>query len=172
MSLFKNTCFQKLTFLTINKVRLEMKCGFNSIIIRHANPKCECGLEITCLAQPMGDRDRCVPLHSTHQHRKPCTSLQCGKGVSWLPSDLSDITTLPSNKWTFSLWTYHTNKRKHSYMLLLSQRLNCRSFDRQNGLQSPSKHCRNLHDHNNQSSIPSDVLNLKSFITLHVFPRT
>ena len=75
-------------------------------------------------------------------------------------------------KWTFSLWTSHTNKRRHSYTPLLSLQLNCSSFDQQLRVQSRSKHCRNPHNHHNESSTPSDVNNLKSFITFHVFSRT
>ena len=87
--------------------------------------------------------------------------------------DRSSMTyTFPVNKWTFSLWTKHKNQHKHAHTLPLSQRLNCSSFDLQLRVQSPSKHCRNLHDHHKESSIPWDIRNLKSFITFYVFSRT
>ena len=87
--------------------------------------------------------------------------------------DTSSMTyTFSSNKWTFSLWTKHKNQHKLTYTLLLSLRLNCNSFDPQLTVQSPSKHCRNLHNHHEESSIPWDARNLKSFITFHVFSRT
>ena len=53
-----------------------------------------------------------------------------------------------------------------------SERLNCSSFHEQSRVYSPSKHCRNLHNHRDKSSIPSDVHNFKSFIAFHVFSRT
>ena len=80
--------------------------------------------------------------------------------------------TFPFNKWTFSFYTSHTNKHKHTYILLLSLRLNYSTFDQQLRVQSRSKHCRNLHNLHNESSIPSAVYDLKSFITFHVFSRT
>ena len=80
--------------------------------------------------------------------------------------------TFPFYKWTFSLHTSHANKHKLTSTLLLSLRLNCSSFDQQLRVQSRSKHCRNLHNHHNESYIPSNVNNLKSFITLHMFSRT
>ena len=87
--------------------------------------------------------------------------------------DRSSMTcTFPFNKWTFSLLTSHTNKDKHIYILLVSLRLNYSSFDQQLRVQCRSKHCRNLHNLHNESSIPSDVYDLKSFITFHVFSRT
>ena len=80
--------------------------------------------------------------------------------------------TFSSNKWTFAHWIKHKNKHKLTYTLLLSLRLNCSSFDQQLRIQSRSKHCRNLHNHQNKSSIPSNVHNLESFLTLHVFSGT
>ena len=79
--------------------------------------------------------------------------------------------TCPSNKWTFSLYSALTNKHKHPYTLLRSLRLNCNSFDQHLRVQSRSKHCRNLHNHHNELSSPSDVKNLKSVITFHVFSQ-
>ena len=79
--------------------------------------------------------------------------------------------TFSSNKWTFAHWTKHKNKHKLAYTLLLPLRLNCSSFDQQLRVMSRSKHCRNLDNHHDESPTPSDVHNLKSFITLHVFSR-
>ena len=61
---------------------------------------------------------------------------------------------------------------KHANTQVLSYHLNCSSFDKKPRVQSPSKLCSNLHKHHDESSIPSDVPNLKSFITFHVFCRT
>ena len=70
----------------------------------------------------------------------------------------------PLNKW--HILTLHiTHKHKHSRTLLLSQRLNCRSFEQQVRVQSPSKLCRNLHNRHDESSIASDVHKIKSFLT-------
>ena len=80
--------------------------------------------------------------------------------------------TFPFNKWTFSLYTSHTNKHKLTHTLLLSLWLNCSNFDQQLRVQSRYKHCRNLHYHHKESSIPLDVNNLKSLITFHVLSRT
>ena len=80
--------------------------------------------------------------------------------------------TFPFNKWTFSLRTSRTNKHKLTHTFLLSLWLNCSNFDQQLRVQSRYKHCRNLHYHHKESSIPSDVNNLKSLITFHVLSRT
>ena len=60
---------------------------------------------------------------------------------------------IPVNKYTFSLCTSRINKHKHSHTLLLSQRLNCGNFEQQHRVQCPSKHCMNLHNRHNDSSI-------------------
>ena len=87
------------------------------------------------------------------------------RGAAWHPH------SLPTNKHSHS--GHHTNKDKHAYTATVkSQRLNYSRFDDQFRVQSPSKCCRDLNSHHNKSSIPSDVHNLKSFITSHAFSRT
>ena len=61
---------------------------------------------------------------------------------------------------------------KHANALLLSQRLNGRSFERQSRVQSASEHCRSLHNDHSQSYIPLDFHDLKSFKTFREFSLT
>ena len=78
--------------------------------------------------------------------------------------------TLPTNGHSHS--EHHTNNTNTHILQVRSQRPNCCSSDNRNRVQSLSKDCKNLHNHHDEWSIPSDLHYLKSFITFHVFSWT